>query len=272
MSTKRYLWLRPKRFTARTILYWQPKRRVVSLLTPLWVLLCFTCNQAQAQVICTGEQERASALAQRIGQEWPLRSSNDQVSTYVRNLGQQLAQTVAEGQSLVWHFNVVRDRSANAFSIGNGHIYITEGAILFARNEAEIAAILAHEIGHQMAGHFCQPAQNRNTELFGGFFDWLFEGRHNEVEEQPIGSLTQVIDISMEKNADQYAVNILKTAGYDPNAMLEVARRLPKQNGMAHLQDYRRIQALESLLKGTAPRLSQESPELKQIKDRLKLE
>jgi len=240
---------------------------VVSLLTPLLVLLCLTCNQAQAQVICTGEQERARALAQRIGQEWPLRGSNDQVSTYVRNLGQKLAQTVAEGQSLVWHFNVVRDRSANAFSIGNGYVYVTDGAVLFAQNESEIAAILAHEIGHQLAGHFCQSAPHRDISWSSSFFDWLLSKQSGEVEEQAIGSLTQVIDVSKEKQADQYAVTILKAAGYNAGAMLAVARRLPKQDGMAHLRDHRRIEALENLLaaaKDSKP--SQNSVEFQQVK------
>jgi predicted Zn-dependent protease len=177
------------------------------------------------------------------------------------------------GQLSAWRFNVVRDRSVNAFSIGNGHVYVTEGAVSFSHSEAEIAAILAHEIGHQMAGHFCQPMQNPSKGSFGGFFDWLFSGNHDDIKEQPIGSsLTQVIDISKEKQADQYAVKLLKAAGYDPNAMLEVARRLPEQNGITHLRDYRRIHALENMLKGTAPSASQESPAFRQIQDKLRIE
>lgn len=166
----------------------------------------------------------------------------------------------------------MRDRSVNAFSIGDGHIYITEGAVLSAASEAEIAAVLAHEMGHQLAGHLCQPQTRRqNRNYSGGFFDWLFARDSEAVEEQPLGSLTQVIDIAKEQQADQYAINLLRAAGYDPHAMLTVAKRLAQQHGAAHLQDSRRLQALARLLPGVASPAANDSTEFNQIKDRLKL-
>jgi len=242
-SVRQCLWLNPR----RSVLHLRSEWRVIGLLVPLWVLL----SVAQAQVTCTGEQERASAITQRINQEWPMRSNNDLVSTYVQRLGQQLAQTLVEGRSLVWHFSVVRDRSSNAFSIGNGYIYVTDGAVVIAQNESEVAAVLAHEIGHQLAGHFCESVS---------FFDWLF----SREEKYTIGSLTQVIDISKEKQADQYAVTILKAAGYDPRSMLVVAKRL---------QSRRRVEALEGLLIDTkSSKPSKNSAEFQQVKRKLATE
>lgn len=52
----------------------------------------------------------------------------------------------------------MRDRSANAFAIGGGRIYVNEGVVTLCETESELAAILAHEMAHQLAGHFVDPA------------------------------------------------------------------------------------------------------------------
>ena len=144
---------------------------------------------------------------------------------------------------------MVRNLAPNAFSIGAGNIFINEGAITFARNEAELAAILAHEIGHELAGHFCQDYRSNSSH---GLFD-IFTAPDTQQYDVDIGSMTQKIDPVKEQQADRIALDILKASGFDPRAMLDVARRLPPSSS-AHLMDVYRIQALEQTL-GNTPRI-----------------
>lgn len=188
-----------------------------------------------ASALCGDEVFRAKQTAERIDQEWPVRTGGDTVSAYLQNLGQRLAPR----QSFLdigryatydwpqqWLFRAVRDSAANAFSIGNGRTYVTDGVIMAAESEAQVAAILAHEMGHQLAGHFCGEAE-------GG----AAPGRM-------VGSLSQAMDVRKEMEADSMALAILTAAGYPAGAMLDTVVKMPINDHNAQRQRQQRIQAL----------------------------
>ncbi len=194
--------------------------------------------------LCPGELERARDTRQHIDQEWPLRSSGDESTQFIQKLGVRLAHYNAGGSGIPWRFFIVRNLAPNAFSIGAGYVFVTEGAITFAQNESEIAAILAHELGHELAGHFCNQTGYSDSRGLFDIFDSPAPERSMSVGS---GSVRQTIDPRKEEQADQIAVAILRSAGYDPQALLQVAKRLPT-GGESHLLEPRRIQALERLV------------------------
>ena len=216
-------------------------------LTAFSLGLAVSANAAEAVGFCEGESERARANAERIAEEWPLRSSGDALSRYTQLLVERLARP-SHHDRISWRVAMVHDRAPNAFAAGAGFLYLTDGALEFARTESELAAILAHEMGHQISGHFC-PRERP------GFFSWLF-GRSDDmaatsrtdVRKKDLGAISLVIDPVKEQEADRQAVAILREAGYDPHAMLDIARRLPSGGHPSHLQDPRRLQSLEASL------------------------
>lgn len=211
---------------------------------------------ADAQGLCPGEMQRAANLRQRIVRDWPLRPGNDEVSQYVQSLGVYLAERYGPaGRAIPWRFTVVRNLAPNAFSIGAGNVFVNEGAISFAQNEAELAAILAHELAHELAGHFCQDYRSNSSH---SFFD-IFSSSPSNQYDVDIGALTQQIDPVKEQQADHIALGILQASGFDPHAMMDVAKRLPP-SGSPHLLDVYRIQALDQTL-GNLPRMPSGSSE-----------
>ncbi|MDD2760647.1 MAG: M48 family metallopeptidase [Methylomonas sp.] len=211
---------------------------------------------AVAEGLCPGEMQRAMKLRQRIVRDWPLRPENDEVSQYVRSLGLQLAGRYGSAASAIpWRFTLVRNLAPNAFSIGAGNIFVNEGAVTFAQDEAELAAILAHELAHELAGHFCQDYRSTASR---GLFD-IFSSPDTKQYDVDIGSVTQKIDPAKEQQADQIALGILQASGFDPRAMLDVARRLPPGDS-AHLMDVYRIRSLEQTI-GNTPRVTAGSSE-----------
>jgi predicted Zn-dependent protease len=240
-------------------------------LTAFSLSLAVWAASAETAGFCKGESARARANSERIAEEWPLRSSGDALSRYVQALVERLAR-LSHRDRVPWRVAMVHDRAPNAFAAGAGSLYLTDGALEFARTESELAAILAHEMGHQVSGHFCPRERS-------GFFSWLFglpddiaETSRKDVREKDLGSISLVIDPVKEQEADRQAVSILREAGYDPHAMLDVARRLPSGGHPSHLQDPRRLQSLETSL-ATLPSIeSDESQAFQAAKRELEAE
>lgn len=205
--------------------------------TAVTAMLMLCGNIGTVQAVCSGEAHKSLQSAMKIEQEWPLRPNQDTATRYLQRLGEQLLPPHApdfeqlanyDWPSDRWYFSIVRDLSVNAFSIGNGRIYLTDGSINFVNSEAELAAILAHEIAHQLAGHFCPS----NQSPYGGA--------------RQIGSLTQIMDNSKEMQADYVALRILRDAGFPTHAMFEVVKRLPLTGDVR--QQYQRLEALRNHL------------------------
>jgi len=215
--------------------------------------------------LCYSEVQNARAMRERIEREWPLRSSGDALTLYLRQLLGRLAAVSGGATGIPWSVTVARNLAANAFSIGNGNIYVTEGAVGLAETESEMAAVLAHEMGHELAGHFCGGGALEDS---GGWFNVFSSGAGDETRRQRVGSLVQELDPAKEIQADRIGVSILRGAGYDPRAMLSVARRL-HVDGRSEAAGEGRIGALELLLRGLPPAIQRESPEFRSIRERL---
>ncbi len=226
-----------------------------------FLLLIPPLAQSESFSPCEDMQQAPDISLQRIENEWPMRSSGDSVSQYVQKLGIRLGNFSVYGQNIPWRFSVVRNLAPNAFSIGGGYVFITDGAVNFVQNESELAAILAHEIGHELAGHFCEASDLSNS---GGLFD-MFSAQETQQHQVGVGSMMLSIDPLKEQQADQIAISILQAGGYDPQAMLEVARRLPKGN-VAHFMDSTRLQSMEGLLAKIPQTKAQDSEDFRTIK------
>jgi predicted Zn-dependent protease len=190
------------------------------------------------------EGARARATARRIELEWPIAPAGP-VTRFIQALGARLGRAAGEAP-FPWRFTVVRNRSANAFSIGGGHIYVNEGTAFVCRNEAEVAAILAHEMGHELAGHF-RPSAGQGSWLEG-----VFGSR--TARDEAIGSIRQTIEPRKELEADRISVEILRRAGYDPHAALSAAELLAERpDALAGHQGSgggERLRSLENLVDG----------------------
>jgi predicted Zn-dependent protease len=128
----------------------------------------------------------------------------------LRALALSVAEADPKAATIDWRIFVMRDATPNVFSIGGGEIYLSEGIVLACRREAELAGVLAHEIGHELAGHFCEPLPDAS------------EG----AETHKVETMVQVIDADLEREADRIAVDLLRAARYEPAALLSLTERM----------------------------------------------
>jgi predicted Zn-dependent protease len=115
---------------------------------------------SESQEIQMGQQA-AQDVARSIG------LYNDaKVQAYVSNLGKQMA-AQSERPKLPWEFHVVDDAAVNAFALPGGFIYVTRGLMTAINNEAELATVLGHEIGHVTYRHSVQQISKAQLAQLG---------------------------------------------------------------------------------------------------------
>ncbi|PLX96477.1 MAG: peptidase M48 [Desulfuromonas sp.] len=149
------------------------------------------------------------------------------LNAYVDRVGQRLAR-VSHRPELTYRFNVVNESSPNAFALPGGYIAITRGLLVSMEDEAQLAAVLAHEIGHVTARHSVQEIQ-RST-LMGttvGLLGALAGDSGYGQALTRIGGLTADLlgksySRDQEYEADALSVDYLARSGYSLNGAVEL--------------------------------------------------
>lgn len=157
---------------------------------------------------------------------------NDYLSALAGRLVQQ-----SEAPARRFEFFVVRDSTINAFAAPGGYIGIHSGLWLAAETEAELAAVLAHEIAHITQRHIArsfEAAQGMSLAMAGALIAAILIGSrdsqagHAAIAATVAGSQQQQINFTREneKEADSIGMQILARAGFDPHAMAGFFERL----------------------------------------------
>lgn len=157
---------------------------------------------------------------------------NPALQRYVNEVGQRLAQKSHRG-NLEYHFTVVDSPEINAFALPGGYIYITRGIMAYLNSEAELAAVLGHEIGHVTARHSVQQysasmAANIGVALGSILVPELRGGAQNLLA-QLGNALLSGYGRDHELEADRLGAEYLARTGYDPQAMVKVVGILKDQ-------------------------------------------
>jgi predicted Zn-dependent protease len=148
------------------------------------------------------------------------------LNAYIDRIGQALAKnTVRKG--VTYTFTILDDDEINAFALPGGYVLITRGALNFANSEAEIAAILGHEIGHVDAFHFRPGKRDTLRTMLSVLL------RHSSTNAEDLAMADKLADNSTKSNAyskeqefeaDALGIHYLALAGYDPQGMLAALR------------------------------------------------
>ncbi len=158
------------------------------------------------------------------------------LQAYVERVGMQLARA-SERPNLPWHFTVVDVPAVNAFALPGGYIYITRGILPFLDNEAQLAGVLGHEVGHVTARHAAQQYTKATGAGLGLALLSIFVPQAQPFEgvaQQALGVLFLKYGRDDELQADRLGVQYAAGAGWNPGgvaAMLTTLERLDEANG-----------------------------------------
>jgi predicted Zn-dependent protease len=163
---------------------------------------------------------------------------------YVESIGKKIA--VQSGLSnATGDFTVTLLNSSvdNAFAIPGGYIYTTRQLVSLMNNEAELAGVLGHEVGHVAARHSAKRQSAATKNQIGGVVLAVITGAvlgNGQVGQglqqiflQGSQALTLKFSRSQENEADRLGIEYLRRAGYDPRAMSTVLASLAAQNSLS---------------------------------------
>ncbi|MFC1482858.1 M48 family metalloprotease [Candidatus Margulisiibacteriota bacterium] len=155
-----------------------------------------------------------------------------EMQTYVYDIGQRLV-NVSDRKEIKYHFYVLDSPIINAFAVPGGYIYVTRGAMTEINTEAELAAVLGHELGHVTARHGAQKLSQARAAQGGMILASIFA---KDVVDNWGGLINVGINLAIlgygrenELESDQLGVIHAYRAGWHPNGMEEFLITLQKK-------------------------------------------
>jgi predicted Zn-dependent protease len=206
------------------------------------------------------EEERAigQAISLQVVSRYGGVVNNPALTEYVNLVGLAVANT-CDRPDIPYHFAVLNHDSINAFAAPGGYIFVTSGLIKQVKNEAELAAVLGHEIAHVSKKHILDVIKRSNqlagvTEASLSFFKQDPSRFKGVVDEAVKKLLDEGLDQGKEIEADQVGDDFAARVGYDPTAYVAFLTRLRAIKGddvaffKSHPNFSTRIQAVQQTL------------------------
>jgi beta-barrel assembly-enhancing protease len=179
-------------------------------------------NMSDAQEISLGAQTNQALLSDKVKVY-----QNPAANSYIDRIGQKLARNSTR-PNIKYIFQVVDDKTINAFATMGGYVYINTGTIAAADNEAQLAGVIGHEIGHIAGRHALQHI--KQAALTQGISSIAGVDRDTIVQMGVQLALTLPNSRQDEYDADKRGLTTMIQAGYAPSAMPEFMKKLVSNN------------------------------------------
>lgn len=247
------------------------------------LMMMTSCGTTQT-VPLTGRTHRISVSDEQVlslsNQEYTKymatakKSTNAQHTAMVQRVGRKLATAVEtylkqngfanDVKNYAWEFNLVQDKSANAFCMPGGKIVVYEGLLPYTQNETALAIVLGHEIAHAVAKHSAeqltkQQNQQVGTNILGNVLNQAVGSGVGDLASAVAGKYFSFRNLKYsrdnETEADRMGLIFAAMAGYDPNVAVSFWQRMSQGNNSNqsdmfsdHPSDAKRIAAIKQEL------------------------
>jgi predicted Zn-dependent protease len=191
----------------------------------LWLAGCAVnpaTGERQMTALVSSEQEAAIGAEEhpKVTAQFGGRYDDPRLQTYVERVGRRLVAGTEQAGS-AFTFTVLDSDMVNAFALPGGYVYITRGLLVLTNSEAELAAVMAHEIGHVTARH---TAERMTRSTLANLLVTGLGIATGSAELAQVGGVASEMVLSgysrdQEMQADELGVRYLGRTGYDPGAM-----------------------------------------------------
>ncbi len=186
----------------------------------------------QRQLSLIGEEQEVAMgreADQQVSQSMGL-YPDEELQRYVNAVGQRLA-AESERPNLPWTFRVIDDPAINAFALPGGFVYLTRGIMTYFNNEAEMASVLGHEIGHVTARHSVEQISRQQLAGLGLGIGMILSPELREfgdLAQAGMGLLFLKYGRDDERQADALGLRYMVREDYDPAQMPNVFETLAR--------------------------------------------
>lgn len=220
------------------VTYYSSMHKMIRTLLPVLFLLQAACAvnpvTGEQDLVLMSEQQEIALGRQthpQVLQEYRV-YDDPALQAYVQKVGEKLAAS-SHRSNLIYRFTVLDSKDVNAFALPGGYIYITRGLMSYLNSEAELAAVLGHEIGHVTARHAVRQYSAAQLANIGATLGAMFIPGMNSGGNQLVQlfgtALLRGYGREHELEADRLGAEYLARTNYEPQAMLEVIRALKNQ-------------------------------------------
>jgi len=210
------------------------------------------------------DDEQANALGaeawQQINAEMKV-SSDDAARARVQQMGQKIA-AASGAEGIDWEFELFEEPTPNAFALPGGKIGVNSGLLDVAESDDQLAAVLAHEVGHVVARHPSeQMSQSAAIQTALGTAG-LSEGAVGALVQMATGIGQLSFSRSAEAEADRIGLEYMARAGYNPEAAIGLWQSMeaatagsgqPPEFLSTHPNPGNRIEAIQAALPEVMP-------------------
>ncbi len=228
------------------------KQSIVNRATALVLAMTFLAAESMAAIrnpelpdpgkapLSKQDQEKmGEQAAAEVYKQMPVLPDNSPETQYVRQLGERLVAQIPRQYSWPFRFHVIPEKDINAFALPGGEMFVNVGAITAAKNEAQLAGVMAHEMSHVYMMHsakqmeksaFAQGLAGLAGAILGGSNSiWAGLARAGI----QIGAGTVMLKYSRgdEAQADAVGAIIMWKAGYNPIELANFFQTLAQQGG-----------------------------------------
>ncbi len=188
--------------------------------------------------------------AQEVEQQMPILNDSE-TTRYVEKVGRRLVSAIPpqfQHREFRYQFKVVNASDINAFALPGGYMYVNRGMIEAAKNEGEMAGVMAHELAHVALRHGTAQATkqsnpvNQLPAIGGAILGAIFGGTLGGIA-QTAGQLTSTFILTKysreyEEQADTLGAQIMARAGYDPRDLANMFRTIERQSGGSRTPEF----------------------------------
>lgn len=186
----------------------------------------------------TDDVQAGRQAAAEVEQKMPI-LRDQEVQDYVERVGQRLVAAIPsefQHPEFRYYFRVVNARDINAFALPGGPMYVNRGMIEAARNEGEMAGVMAHELSHVALRHGTAQATKaqKYSILAGvaGIAGAILGGpAAGQIGQAAVGTYFMKFSREYETEADVLGAQIMARAGYDPRDLANMFRTIQQQGG-----------------------------------------
>jgi predicted Zn-dependent protease len=182
----------------------------------------FTGFMSEAQEVEVGRETHPKILAEFGGAY-----DNVALQRYVESIGELLASTT-ERPDIDFTFTVIDSPIINAFALPGGYVYVTRGLLALADNEAEVASVVGHEIGHVIARHSAQRYSRSVLAQIGAIGLGIATGSGELANLAGSGAAVYLQSFSRDQEfeADTLGIRYMARANFDPQAAADFLAKL----------------------------------------------
>jgi len=179
------------------------------------------------------ERQMGAEAHPQVIEQFGVYEEDPALNTYVAEISSRL-HSVSEMSGEPFTFTLLDSDMVNAFAIPGGYVYVTRGLMALANNEAELAGVIGHEIGHVTARHGAQRMTQQTLAGLGALAVGIALQDRNLAQLAGAGAMAWVAGYSrsQELQSDELGVRYLTRAGYEPLAMASFLQQLDNHSDL----------------------------------------